>query len=176
MHRLGQLMAEAVLLGDADALERVALASSFCATASPLCRPAVASCSTTLRFRGHAGKIQSRLDLPIMRDDQRASAIFPRRRRAACAWRCACESDTLGAVAIMVKSERRGDRIISAFTGREAPAGSCRGSMAEGFPRTRANPCDAKIKPGPGVAGCGGRSVVAYKIGSRMYRVNSSQA
>ena len=74
-------------------------------------------------------------------------------------------SATLGAVAIMVKSERRGDRIISAFTGRDAPAGSCRGSMAEGFPRTRANPCDAKIKPGPGVAGCGGRSVVAYKIG-----------
>ena len=31
-------------------------------------------------------------------------------------------SATLGAVAIMVKSERRGDRIISAFTGREAPA------------------------------------------------------
>ena len=166
MHRLGQLMAEAVLLGDADTLERVALASSFCATASPLCRPAVASCSTTLRRRHPLTKIQSRLDLPIMRDDQRASAIFPRRRRAACAWRCACESDTLGAVAIMVKSERRGDRIISAFTGREAPAGSCRGSMAEGFPRTRANPCDAKIKPGPGVAGCGGRSVVAYKIGS----------
>ena len=40
-------------------------------------------------------------------------------------------SATLGAVAIMVKSERRGDRIISAFTGREAPAGSCRGSVAE---------------------------------------------
>ena len=56
-------------------------------------------------------------------------------------WRCACESDTLGAVAIMVKSERRGDRIISAFTGREAPAGSCHGSVAEAFRapvRTRA--------------------------------------
>ena len=39
-------------------------------------------------------------------------------------------SATLGAVAIMVKSERRGDRIISAFTGREAPAGSCRGGGA----------------------------------------------
>ena len=38
---------------------------------------------------------------------------------------------TLGAVAIMVNSERRGDRIISAYTGREAPAGSCRGSVAE---------------------------------------------
>ena len=30
----------------------------------------------------------------------------------------------------MVKSERRGDRIISAFTGRKAPAGSCRGGGA----------------------------------------------
>ena len=77
-----------------------------------------------------AGKIQSRPDLPITRDDQHASAICPRRSRAACAWRCACESDTLGAVAIMVKSERRGDRIISAFTGRKAPAGSCRGGGA----------------------------------------------
>ena len=50
----------------------------------------------------------------------------------------------------MVKSERRGDRIISAFTGREAPAGSCRGSMAEGFPRTR----DASKAEGITFAAC----------------------
>ena len=39
-------------------------------------------------------------------------------------------SATLGAVAIMVKSERRGDRSFSRATGREAPTGSCRGERA----------------------------------------------